>query len=68
MDRREWAITVLGLLGTFLLPWPDAAERGSMQRMALEARCRAHICPAAHAGDAEHRDERVGRGAAQPAR
>jgi hypothetical protein len=43
MDRTELGITVLGLLATFLLPWPLAGEQGDagadgLQRMVAAER------------------------------
>lgn len=29
MDRREWVVVVVGLIGTFTLPWPVAEHSGS---------------------------------------
>ena len=34
MNRSEWTITALGLLGSFLLPWPGAS--GGVEAMVRE--------------------------------
>jgi len=35
MNRSEWTVTVLGLLGSFLLPWPG--EGGGVEATVREA-------------------------------
>jgi hypothetical protein len=46
MSARELAVTILGLAGTFFMPWPGEVDRGvqvgeraSMQASACPGRC-----------------------------
>ena len=59
MDRIELGISILGLLATFLLPWPLAGGQGDtgadgLQRMVAAERFADErmVVPATHAGGA----------------
>ena len=69
MNAKELTVTILGLAGTFLLPWPGQADRpgDALQRHAVvqasacvrdcahaEARGRKQAGSQAHATDSEH--------------
>lgn len=65
MERREILITVVGLLGTFLLPWPGGEEPATVQgaetRMAVGAnRCVHAAQPAGGARDHDRGAVRIG--------
>ena len=44
MERREIVITVVGLLGTFLLPWPGSEEPAMARGAATSAAVGADRC------------------------
>jgi hypothetical protein len=44
MTAKELAITILGLAGTFLMPWPGDADRDPSGRVAGEASVCGRAC------------------------
>ena len=44
MNRGEWGVTVLGLLGTFLLPWPGEQANREARVMEQGRREQAAAC------------------------
>ena len=44
MNAKELAITILGLAGTFLMPWPGEADRDPSERVAREASVCGRAC------------------------